>query len=73
MDLGKSQRGPPLSFLALRDFFRKKSLKGPPSIFDVLQQRMLKNPKGSPFSAPGVRYQAPGAPIRFNFWVFRVL
>ena len=35
-----------------RNFF---SPKGPPSIFDVLQQWMLKMRKGPPFSAPGAR------------------
>ena len=48
-------KGPLPVFSALWDFFFEKILQRVPFQFNVLQQWMLKNPKGSPFSASGAR------------------
>ena len=49
-------KGPPFSFFStLRDFFRKKFPKVPPSIFwSFATEWMLKNPKGFPLSFFGI-------------------
>ena len=45
-------KGPPFSFFGVVRFFSIFFLRGSPiQFFDVLQQRMLKNPKGSPLLA----------------------
>ena len=49
-DVQKSQSVPPFSFFSIVRLFSKKILKGSPlHFFDVLQQWLLENPKGSRF------------------------
>ena len=58
------QRVPLSVFSALWDFFQIVfTPKGPPSIFQMICDRMDKKSQSVPF----------GASIRWNFWVFRVL
>ena len=56
MDFEKPKRAPFPVFSGIVRLFEKKIHKGSLQFFDVLQQWMLKNAKGSPFfSAPGAR------------------